>query len=348
MQFNGRILRRLIPIAVVALAVVSVSGGVRAEVGPEPIATAMPAAYFGPAPSRSADRTWLVASRQLALGAPRWARRLYRSSLLVLRRLSDPRSGAMIAGDREGWRYVWPRDAATGALALEASGHRSDARRVAGFLLGLDAGAAARFEPTGEPVRGRPAAGDAEGWIAAAARAAGLAAPQARQDWQGRQDYGENLEGDLLGNAIAAGAPASEVLGRFGTPRGLAREDAGEELDSAAGWAVVPFARPGLTQAARDTLVTLARSAGRYGIAPSEGWTAGEDWTAPTASSAWALARLGDDGLADRLLAALHRAETPAGTLPERVSAADGRPLSTTPLVWSHAFAALALLARYR
>jgi GH15 family glucan-1,4-alpha-glucosidase len=50
---------------------------------------------------------------------------------------------------------------------------------------------------------------------------------------------------------------------------------------------------------------------------------------------------------ADGLLRELRRAATPFGTLPERVNAADGQPTSTTPLAWSHAFAILALLARY-
>jgi hypothetical protein len=50
---------------------------------------------------------------------------------------------------------------------------------------------------------------------------------------------------------------------------------------------------------------------------------------------------------ADRLLAELRRAATPQGALPERVDAGDGRPTSTTPLAWSHAFAILALRARY-
>ena len=44
---------------------------------------------------------------------------------------------------------------------------------------------------------------------------------------------------------------------------------------------------------------------------------------------------------------ALRRSATPAGTLPERVDAETGIPHSTTPLAWSHAFAILALHARY-
>ena len=95
------------------------------------------------------------------------------------------------------------------------------------------------------------------------------------------------------------------------------------------------------------TLLALTRESTPYGIPPIEGWTPGQVWTAPTAWSAWALLRLGDVDAADRLLGELHRAETPAGTLPERVSSAGGRPTSTTPLAWSHAFAILALLARY-
>jgi hypothetical protein len=215
---------------------------------------------------------------------------------------------------------------------------------VVGFLGGLDLGAAARFEPNGDPVPWRPAAGDATGWVAAAARATGLPAPPP-SDWRGRQDYGENVEGDLLGNAIAAGAP--DVVSRFETPRGLARVPGGEDLDSAAAWAVTPFERPGLEDAARKTLVSLTAESSRFGIAPTEGWTAGQAWTAPTAWSAWALVRLGERQAADRLFAELRRAATPEGTLPERVSSSDGSPLSTAPLAWSHAFAALALLERY-
>jgi GH15 family glucan-1,4-alpha-glucosidase len=91
----------------------------------------------------------------------------------------------------------------------------------------------------------------------------------------------------------------------------------------------------------------LVRESTRYGIPPIEGWTPGEVWTAPTAWSAWALVELGERRAADWLLGELHRAETPYGTLPERVDAATGAPTSTTPLAWSHAFAILALRARY-
>ena len=110
----------------------------------------------------------------------------------------------MIAGERDGWDYVWPRDAAAGAIALEAAGLRPEARRVTDFLADLDLDDGARFYADGETVRGDQAAGDPQGWVAEAERAAGLR----RGRWRDRQDYGENVTGDLLGNAIAAGVPA--------------------------------------------------------------------------------------------------------------------------------------------
>jgi hypothetical protein len=265
----------------------------------------------------------------------------------------------MIAGERDGWDYVWPRDASAGAIALEAAGLRPEARRVVGFLSSLDLEGAARFYPDGSRVPGRTAAGDEEGWVAAAEgevqrpRAvrtrccSATETPDRPSEWSDRQDYGENVTGDLLGNAIASGVPAAEIRHRFLTPRGLVREEGEGELDSSAAWAVTLFPQPGLRAAIRRTLLELARESTPLGITPIEGWTPGQVWTAPTAWSAWALAKLGDTRAADRLLGKLRRAATPYGTLPERVSAIDGQPTSTTPLAWSHAFAILALRARY-
>jgi hypothetical protein len=255
----------------------------------------------------------------------------------------------MIAGDRPGWDYVWPRDAAAGAVALKDAGLREQAFWVASFLAGLDSDAAARFYPDEKPVSGRSVAGDGPGWIWLAEHEVGMAPLDTglHRPWRDHQDYGENVSGDLLGNAIAAGVPAPEIKRRFLTPRGLVREQAGDELDSSAAWAATLFPQPKLRSAVTKTLLTLTRESTPYGIPPIEGWTPGEVWTAPTAWSAWALVELGEPQAADRLLSALHRAETPHGTLPERVSAADGHPTSTTPLAWSHAFAILALRARY-
>ena len=325
------------PVAAVLVAA-SVSGAT--EQSPAPLSTALPPASV---PKRLAP---------LGPAAPRWARRLYRRSAQVLIALTD-RDGALIAGERDGWDYVWPRDAAAGAMALQAAGLRPEARRVVHFLQGVDVNGAARFYPDGDRVPGRTAAGDGRGWIAAAARTVLIGADRSSSDqdspgdWRDHQDYGENVTGDLLGNAIASGVPAAEIEARFLTRRGLVREQGTGDLDSAAAWAATAFPSQGLRGAARITLLELTRESTRFGIPPIEGWTPGEVWTAPTAWSAWALVELGERKAADRLLAELHRAETPDGTLPERVDERTGAPTSTTPLAWSHAFAVLALRARY-
>ena len=336
-------------VAALIAAAASVSGGVEATV--PPIVTSIPPPVFdsaaGEGQPRPAALPWLRKSRPLGPAAPRWARRLYRRSLLVLRALTDPESGAQVAGATEKWNQVWPRDAAAGALAMAAAGHRDEAASIVEFLSGLDLDALAHFDPDGEGLPGRGAAGDAVGWVEAAADSVGADVTLPSLDWEDRQDYGENVDDDLLGNAIAAGAPVSEIVERYATSRGLTRFEGGPALDSAAAWAVVPFERPGLRSEARRTLLSLAAGASRYGIAPVEDWTPDEAWTAPTAWSAWALARLGERRAADRLLLGLRRAATSAGTLPERVATDSGRPLSITPLAWSHAFAVLALRSRY-
>ncbi|MGN6217618.1 MAG: glycoside hydrolase family 15 protein, partial [Solirubrobacterales bacterium] len=118
------------------------------------------------------DRRWLRRSRPLGPGAPAWAKQTYRRSLLVLKALTDRRTGAVVAGARDGWAYVWPRDAAAAALALDSAGYRREARKVVRFLLRLELGSGARFYRNGEPVPGRGPQGDASGWVSAAARAA--------------------------------------------------------------------------------------------------------------------------------------------------------------------------------
>jgi len=278
---------------------------------------------------------------------------MYERSLLTIHALTSAKTGAVAAGARDGWAYVWPRDAATAALALEASGHRAEARQVAKFLTGLDLNAAARFAESGAPVPGRDAQGDALGWITAAAKATGVPAPQETYAWQDRADYQESSPGNYLGNALAAAGsdvdgPITRHIGKFSAHqhRGLVRVEgeAGSGLDSAAGWAVRPFRIRALYPDAERTLVRLVAQGTRYGITPGEGWEGGDDpWSAPTAWSAWALAGLGDRRTALELLADLRRASTPAGDLPERVGVHTGIPTSTTPLLWSSAFAVLAL-----
>jgi hypothetical protein len=323
------------------------------------------------------DRRWLARARPLGPDAPAWARRMYRRSLLTLRALSDRRGGAIAAGARDGWAYVWPRDAGAAVLALAAAGYKAEGRRSARFLLHLDLEAAARFRGDGSPVSGRDAQGDATAWATVAARAAGLpaqmprpgchdlagydsrssgrnraggrghfdcrgrSAGRSRYDSRDRADYQEGSQGDYLANAIAAGGS----LERFKSVRGLVRSagDAGSGLDSAAAWAVEPFGRPGARPFARRTLLALYRARTRFGIVPGEAWEGVDPWTAPTAWTAWSLAALGERAAALGLLADLRRAATPAGDLPERVDSRTGVPRSTTPLAWSHAFAILTL-----
>ncbi len=293
-----------------------------------------------------ADPGWLAAARVLGAGAPAWARRMYARSLLVLQALTDPRTGAAIAGAREGWAYVWPRDASAVAMAFAAAGYRSEAQRIVRFLGRLDLGAGARFQRDGTPVPGRGAQGDAPGWVAAAAAAAGLPmAPANPPPWQGLADYQENGGGDFLANAIASGAPRIRALfGRTSAMLSRRAGDPGSGIDSAVAWAVRPFPHPELYPLIRPSLLRLAATSGHFGIVPSEDWDGGIDpWTAPTAWTAWGLAALGERHAALHLVAELRHAATPTGLLPERVDAHTGIPTSTTPLAWSHAFAILAL-----
>lgn len=305
------------------------------------------------ADSIAADRRWLARRRPLAAWAPIWARRMYARSLLVLRALTDRRSGGVAAGARDRWAYVWPRDAGTAAIALADSGYRSDARRIVGFLTGLDLDAGARFRADSSPVDdGRALPGDSAGWVAAAARAAGVHHPRPVSNaWRDRGDYGERNDdsGDYLANAIAGGASAAQIRRLFAAPSGLERRagDRGSGLDSAAAWAVRPFTRPALFASVRRSLASLEAESGRFGTEPSQDWPHRQAWTAPAAWSAWSLAALGERTAALRLLGILRRDSTSVGTIPERVGTTSGLPRSTTPLGWTHSFLVLALRQLY-
>jgi glucoamylase len=307
------------------------------------------------AKAAAADRRWLARALPLGKEAPPWAEDMYERSLLVLRALTARENGAVAAGARDGWAYVWPRDASAVAIALADAGYRHEAELIVQFLLGAGIEFSARFNGDGSPVPGREAQGDAIGWVAAAAEAAGIG--NARQaahilaggepiPWRDRADYWEGNTGDYLGNALAADEPAIRHLYGAKVPARLVRApaDPDSDLDSAAAWAVRPFSQPRLYPAARRTMRRLAAAGTPFGITPGEGWEGGEDpWSAPTAWTAWSLAALGERGRALELMQALRRSATRAGTLPERVDAQTGVPRSTTPLAWSHAFAILAL-----
>ncbi len=291
--------------------------------------------------------------------APAWARRMYRRSLLTVHALTSRATGAVAAGARDGWAYVWPRDAATAAMALAAAGHGGEARRVARFLAHLDLASAARFGEAGAPVPGRAAQGDAAGWVDAAARAAGVPRSSAPLPWRDRADYQESEPGTYLGNALAAAGTrpgtlhidgpkasagaepaarrhptptnrhgseieAARIAAEFGTRRGLVRSAGapGSGLDSAAAWAVRPFGLTALYPAAEATLLRLARDGTRYGITPGEGWSGGEDpWSAPTAWSAWSLAAL---ARAAGTPVAVAGASGPSGTRPNLPAVREG------------------------
>ncbi|HEY2055471.1 MAG TPA: hypothetical protein VGH14_16185 [Solirubrobacterales bacterium] len=339
-----------------------------------------PAAAAGDviAAATAEGRHWLARSPSLNAAAPSWAHALYDRSLLTIHTLTSLATGAVAAGARDGWAYVWPRDAATAALALEASGHHAEARHVAKFLTALDLNAAARFTETGAPVPGRAAQGDALGWVTVAAKATGIKPPHEPYPWRNRADYQESSPGTYLANALAAtvthvDGPKTGLFDKFSAHQhgGLVRVagEPGSGLDSAAGWAVRPFRIRALYPAAERTLLRLVEQGTPFGITPGEGWEGGNDpWTAPTAWSAWALAALARTGVRDprtnlpavregggptrpspsrrsalTLLNDLRRAATPAGDLPERVGAHTGIPTSTTPLLWSSAFTVLAL-----
>ena len=296
------------------------------------------------AEAAASDRRWLSRSRPLGATAPAWAERMYERSLLVLRALTDRRAGAVAAGARDGWAYVWPRDAGAVALAFDAAGYPAAARKIVRFLLDLDLSAAARFDGNGDPVPGRGPQGDAPGWVAVAARTAGLD-PPSPLPWRNLPDYWEEEPGDYLANAIASADGTKTALFIRKSSRRLVRrlEDPESGLDSAAAWAVRPFSIPDLYPQVRAAMLQLVRSGGRFGTTPGEDWPGEDPWSAPTAWTAWSLAALGERRAALRLLGALRRSATPAGDLPERVDARTGVPRSTTPLAWSHAFAILAL-----
>src|SRR3954447_11198995 len=113
------VIRSIVAVGAAVLVVASLSGD--SAQPPEPIPIGIPAPFRSLSWSPFAARH-LRQARPLGPGAPAWARQLYRRSLRVLFALTDPWSGGMIAGDRPGWHYVWPRDAATGATALKQAG----------------------------------------------------------------------------------------------------------------------------------------------------------------------------------------------------------------------------------
>ena len=259
---------------------------------------------------------------------------MYGRSLLVLRALTDRRSGATIAGARDGWAYVWPRDAATVAIALAAAGHRAEARRIVGFLEGLDLDAAARFDTTGtrrRPLRPRatPPAGSPRPQAAV-----GMPDPTGERSPGGeRADYQEKSPGDYLGNALAAGAETRHPLevrespgvwsrvpttpAPISTPRPPGRS--------------VPSPVPPSSRPRAERCCGSLPSAAASESPPREDWPDDDPWTAPTAWCAWSLAALGERRPALALMATLRRAATPVGAAAGAGRRPDGHPALDDP-----------------
>jgi glucoamylase len=119
------------------------------------------------AAAERADRDWLRAG--LVPGTTMAQRSMATRALLDLRLAVRP-DGAVLAGWRSGWEYVWPRDSSWVAVALAVTGHPAMAYEVLRFLQRMQPGNgiwAARYLPDGSgPVRdGRPDELDADGWV---------------------------------------------------------------------------------------------------------------------------------------------------------------------------------------
>ena len=111
------------------------------------------------AAAEQAGRDWLRAG--LVPGATTAQRSMATRALLDLRLAVRP-DGAVLAGWRSGWAYVWPRDASWVAAALTETGHPAMAYQILRFLQ-----------------RMQPAELDADGWVTAQVQTAHGTQPSA-------------------------------------------------------------------------------------------------------------------------------------------------------------------------
>ena len=264
----------------------------------------------------------------------------------------------MIAGERDGWDYVWPRDASAGAIALEAAGLRPEARRVVGFLSSLDLEEAARFYPEGSRVPGRTAAGDEEGWVATAESVRKRTVRSIADRSRARAGQSRRVAGIARTTARTSPGTCSGTRSPLAPRQPRSGIDFSPRVAWSARRARVNWTHPrhgrspsfpsrgcGRRLAARSLISSgsprpSASRRSRVGRRDRSGPRRPPGRPGRWRSSVTPERRIG-------LLRELRRAATPYGTLPERVNAIDGRPTSTTPLAWSHAFAILALRARY-
>ncbi len=112
------------------------------------------------------QREWLAAGSIPT--APAGLQDMVDTALLDIKTLLLP-NGAAVAGWSESWRYVWPRDASTIAVALSRTGHVDDALLVMKFLqrqLPPDGRFKPRYRPDESGVPDdRPEQTDVSGWV---------------------------------------------------------------------------------------------------------------------------------------------------------------------------------------
>jgi glucoamylase len=148
--------------------------------------------------------------------------------------------------------------------------------------------------------------------------------------------------GDPAAQASARAGAARLAAGieRFFRPSGYPRRLGGRAstVDLGVGFLLPPFraeTRPDVVRSWRRASVAMLRPAG--GLAPGGSWRRdGISWTTATSSYALTAACLGDRAEAVHWLRWLDEHRTPAGSLPEKVTAT-GRPAAVAPLAWTAA-----------
>jgi len=140
--------------------------------------------------------------------------------------------------------------------------------------------------------------------------------------------------------ALRGAARLAAGIERFFGPTGYPRRLGGRAstVDLGVGFLLPPFravSQPDVVRSWRSAAGAMLRPAG--GLAPGGSWRQdGISWTTATSSYALTAACLGDRAEAVHWLRWLDQHRTPAGSLPEKVTAT-GRPAAVAPLAWTAA-----------